>query len=164
MNFKVTRTCEFGIIGEDIFHDFDSAKIEFRHIIAEKLGEGILNFTKQIDAYCAEFYPKKTPKEMVALKELLTKLATDPYYPTDPKKIKFDDFEDDRVEFYTDFYSKKLCIYVNDESVKTKFPQAEINVVCMDDPDEEYYFFITDNKSPSDGEHYSTNITLSKEN
>lgn len=164
MNFKVTRTCELGIIGEDIFHDFDSAKKEFRHIIAEKLGEGILNFTKQIDAYCAEFYPKKTPKEMVALKELLTKLATDPYYPATPEEIEFDDFEDDRVEFYTDFYSKKLCIYVNDESVKTKFPQAEINVVCMDDPDEEYYFFITDNKSPSDGEHYSTNITLSKEN
>ena len=141
MNFKATRRCELGLIGEDVFHSFDSAKIEFRHIIAEKLGAGIEKFTKQIDSYCEEFYPEETPSEMITLKEILTRLATDPDYPADPDEIALDDFEDDRIEFFADTFSKQLFIYVNDESVKTKFPQAEINVVCMDDPDGEYYFF-----------------------
>ena len=31
--WKVERTCSFGFIGEDEFNSFESAKIEFRHII-----------------------------------------------------------------------------------------------------------------------------------
>lgn len=157
--FRVIRKCEFGVIGQDEFFTFEEAKIQFRNIIKEKLGDGIEDFTAQIDLYCSEFYPDGAPEEFAQLKELLTKLATDPKFPEKSEDLKLDDFEDDNVEFYIGPYSN-ICVYVNNDEVKEKFLTAEINVVEMDDPDEEYYFFITDNRSVLGDKHFLTNITL----
>lgn len=158
--WKVVRKCEFGLIGEDEFRSWEGAKEEFRYIINEKLGaQGIAKFTEQIDDYCKEFYPDGAPANFEQLKTILTKLVTDPEYPQNPDELELEDFEDDNIEFYMSD-SKKIFIYVNNEEIKEKFPSAEINVVTIDDPEDEYYFFITDNRNIFNGPHYSTNITL----
>ena len=68
--WKVERTCSFGFIGEDEFNSFDSAKIEFRHIIKNKHKDNIEDFTKLIDDYCERYYKDNIPKELVALKDM----------------------------------------------------------------------------------------------
>ena len=160
--WKVIRKCEFGLIGEEEYRSWPGAKEEFRYTIKEKLGaKGIAKFTKQIDKYCKEFYPDGAPENFEQLKTILTKLVTNPEYPENPDELVLDDFEDDNIEFYMDSVSHRFFVYVNNEDVKEKFPSAEINIVSMDDPDEEYYFFITDNRGSFEAkEHYYTNITL----
>ncbi len=145
MYWKVERNCPYGLIGEDTFTTFEKATRGFRKILQIKLGEQISHYTDQIDGYCEKFYPDGAPAAFQALKDLLTKLATDPTYPENPDALAFDDFEDERVEFYMDSYSKSLRVYVDDESVKPFFPQAVIDIIKMDDPENEYRFFITDN-------------------
>lgn len=158
--WKVIRTCDFGLIGEDEFYTFEEAKMQFRYIIKNKLGDGIFKFTEQIDAYCKEFYPDGAPEAFDNLKEVLIKLATDPNYPENPESFEMEEFSDDNIEFYYNPRCKDIFIYVNNDEVKEKFPQAEINVILMEEPDDEYFFFITDNRNGFDGEHYYTNITL----
>ena len=158
--WKVVRKCEFGLIGEDEFRSWEGAKEEFRYIINEKLGaDGIAKFTEQIDEYCKEFYPEGAHNNFEQLKTVLTKLVTDPEYPRNPDELELEDFEDDNIEFYMSD-TKKVFIYNNNEDVKDKFPSAEINVAVIEDPEDEYYFFITDNRSPMGEKHYSTDITL----
>ena len=158
--WKVTRECEWGLVGEEEYRSWVGAKEEFRYTITEKLGaEGIERFIEQIDDYCDEFYPDGAPSEIETLKTVLTKLVVDPEYPQNPEEFTFDDFEDDNIEFYM-ADNKKIFVYVNNDDVAEKFPSAEINAICFDDPDDEYFFFITDNKDPLGSTHYSTNITL----
>ena len=153
--WKVTRENVLGSIGEDEFHSWPGARQEFRYIINEKLGaKGIENFTKQIDDYCKEYYPEGAPENFEQLKTVLRLLMVDPEYPQNPDDLQLDDFDDDNIEFFISD-SKKIFIYVNNDDAMGKFPTAEINVVVIDDPTDEYYFFITDNRG-----RYSINITL----
>ena len=143
--WKVERTCSFGFIGEDEFNSFDSAKIEFRHIIKNKHQDNIEDFTKLIDDYCERYYKDNIPKELVALKDILTKFVLDPNFPQNQEKeLEPFSFGDDNITVH--FMFNELTFYVDNEEELTKFPQGEIKLIDISDPDEEYYFFITNNK------------------
>lgn len=157
--WKIERKCPFGLIGEDEFYTFEEAKIQFRNTIKEKLGDGIAEFTNQIDEYCEKYYPDGAPNNFEELKNTLIQLVTNPDYPENPDEFEFEDFEDDNIEFYIDSFSKTLFIYINNDDITEEFPQAEINIIKMNEPDDEYYFYITDNRN-----QYSTDITLKPSN
>lgn len=159
--WTVKRLGELGLIGQDVFSTEEEAKRGFRKIIANKLGEGISSFTDRIDVYCKEFYPEGAPEEFGQLKDLLTKLATDPAFPAAPEEFDLVDFEDDNVEFYI-APGYKLFVYVNNPEAEEKFITAEINAVQFfeDNFEDENYFFITDNRDGGLGEHFYINISL----
>ena len=143
--WKVERTCSFGFIGEDEFNSFDSAKIEFRHIIKNKHKDTIQDFTKLIDEYCDRYYKNNVPKEIITLKEMISNLVLDPNFPQNQEKeLESFSFSDDNITIH--FMFNELTFYVDNEEELTKFPQGEIKVIDISDEDEEYYFFITNNK------------------
>ena len=159
--WKVERKCELGFVGQDVFQNEQAAKSGFRKIIAHKLGEGISSFTDRIDGYCKEFYPEGAPEEFGQLKDLLTKLATDPAFPRDLQEVELEDFEDDNVEFYLAPGYRLFC-YVNNPAVEGKFISAEINAIQFfeDNWEDDNFFFITDNRDGAQGEHFYVNIDM----
>ena len=145
MNYIVTRKAPFGIIGEETYSDFESAKMGFRNAIKQNVGSGITDFTDMINHYSKEYYSDNIPKEFKLLTEFLKRVATDPTFPKNENDIVFEDFEDDNIEFYSPFPSQ-VYIYVNNPELGVKFPQAEINLPIGEaDPNEEYYWYLSDN-------------------
>ena len=98
-----------------------------------------------IDDYCERYYKDNIPKELVALKDMLTKFVLDPNFPQNQEKeLEPFSFGDDNITVH--FMFNELTFYVDNEEELTKFPQGEIKIIDISDPDEEYYFFITNNK------------------
>ena len=154
--WKVERTCSFGFIGEDEFNSFDSAKIEFRHIIKNKHQDSIKHFIEIMDQYCAEFYPAGPPKEILWAKDVVYKIVTDPKFLCGAPELEEDVyFEDDNIQIEYD--GVRLIIYpidIDDMPDDFKFVVAEINATDFYDPNLEYYFYISDRKD------HEINITL----
>ncbi len=142
--FKV-ESMNLGSNGANTYYTFDEAKIAFRKRFTST-PEEIAHITDHIKEYAREHYPQNTPKAFEQLIDVLTKLATDPNYPENIDDVVLEDFKDDNIEFYMDFYSKSIYSYVNNDDYDGKFPLAEINVIKMDDPDEEYFFFLTEKR------------------
>lgn len=143
--FKVDSMNPFGSNGAKTYFTFEEAKIAFRKRFESK-PEEIAHITDHIKEYANEHYAQNTPKAFEQLIEIITKLATDPTYPQNIDDVVLDDFEDDNIEFYMDSYTKAIYCYVNNDEYDGKFPLAEINVINMDDPDEEYFFFLTEKR------------------
>ena len=154
--WKVERTCSVGFIGEDGFNSFDSAKIEFRHIIKNKHKDSIKHFTDIIDKYCEEFYPNGAPKEILWAKDVIGKIVTEPDFVCGAPELSEDVyFEDDNIQIEYD--GVRLIIYpidIDDIPDDFKFVVAEINATNFYDENLEYYFYISDRKD------HEINITL----
>ena len=160
--WKVERTCSLGFIGEDEFNSFDSAKIEFRHIIKNKHKDSIKHFIDVMDKYCQEFYPNGAPEQILKAKDIIYKTVTNPDFLEGAPELENQFFfADDNIEI--SFVAGVLNIYPagasedeldEDWEENFKFVVAEIKATDFYDPDVEYYFYIDDKKE------HEINITL----
>ena len=160
--WTVERTCSLGFIGEDEFNSFDSAKIEFRHIIKNKHKDSIKHFIDVIDKYCQEFYPNGTPEQILKAKDIIYKIVTNPEFLIGASELEDQFiFHDKNIEIT--FLGNVLNIHpagTFDEELEEcweenfKFVVAEINATNFDDENDEYYFYIDDRKD------HEINITL----
>ncbi len=154
--FKVVNDSPFGVSYSKGFYTFEEAKAKLRKRIV--CPEAVGKITDHIYKYAKEHYPKDTPIAFKQLADIFTNLATDPEFPKSIEDVVLEDFEDENIEFYMDDYTKSICSYVNNDEYDGKFPIFEINVIKMDDPTQEYYFFFTEKK---DCLCYSLNYSLS---
>ena len=119
-NFTTGKSYEFSTVG--------GANKKMRSLVATEFGaEGVTKLTQLIDAYCKEEYPYGAPDKFEELKAILTKLVTDPEYPSTPEEMDLI-LVDDNLEIYTIPYDGTLRIDITNEAIKTKFPEANIIV------------------------------------
>ena len=116
------------------------------------LGSKICIFTDIIRDYFEKNHPGENVPEMRQLINYLKTVATN---PEEIAEIDVSDYDDGIIEFYID--EATFYMYVKNDNYLLKFPQAEIHVGLFNNPEDEYFFYITNNNDKE------FNISLEKE-
>lgn len=126
-------------------HSLTEAKIKFREELSEELKTKISYYTEIIREYGERYYPDGIPEELNKLIKFLKKFVTDATFPESEEQIDLNDFEDERIDiiFKSPFREEELWVNASEDFVD-EFPHIEMKCLDMSDPDEEYFFYISD--------------------
>lgn len=131
---------------------FEEARKNFIDLLTDGLGSKICIFTGIIRDYFEKNHPGENVPEM---RQLINYLKTAATNPEEIAEIDVSDYDDGIIEFYID--EATLYMYVKNDNYLGKFPQAEIHVGPFNNPEDEYFFYITNNNDKE------FNIILEKE-